>query len=393
MRSFIFVAFMVMLIVQAACSRETSKETQEEHHEDAHTDTSGLLEINKEGQEKAGLQFVTVEQSSVQNLLFVTGKVVADESRMVHIRPLAAGQIQRVLVQPGSDVTSGQPLILIDSIELGDLENEYLKARSNVSVAEQSLKRAENLVKIGAIAQSEYERRKSDYESALASLRSIETKTARYGIDSGTLSDQSAKSSGGQNTLRSPINGVLLEFNAAAGEMADPDVDLFTIGNLESLWVEANVHETDLGLVQLGQQATIRSNAYPDLEFTGEITKIGDVLDVSTRTIKVRCQVPNPERKLKLEMFVDVTIPTSKTREALIVPGEAVQEIDHEPVVFVKQGEDRFEKRDIQLGQKTDRGFEVTSGLKKGEVVVSTGSFSLKSEFLKAEIGSEEHGH
>ena len=137
----------------------------------------------------------------------------------------------------------------------------------------------------------------------------------------------------------------------------------------------------------------IQSEAYPGRIFTGKITKIGDVLDVATRTVRVRSEVPNPDRKLKLEMFVDVVVPTSEIRTALMVPENAIQEIDHNPVVFVKTNETHFQKRNIETGEKSDAGVEVTSGLKPGEVVVTEGSFSLKSEFLKAEIGSDEHGH
>ena len=127
--------------------------------------------------------------------------------------------------------------------------------------------------------------------------------------------------------------------------------------------------------------------------FSGTITKIGDMLDVSTRTVKVRCEVANPNTRLKLEMFVHVMIPTSQTRQALLIPAIAVQEIDHKPVVFVRSDEHHFVLRNIETGEKKESEIEVLSGLKVGETLVTDGSFSLKSEFLKAEIGSDEHGH
>ncbi|HJZ11434.1 MAG TPA: efflux RND transporter periplasmic adaptor subunit, partial [Acidobacteriota bacterium] len=195
------------------------------------------------------------------------------------------------------------------------------------------------------------------------------------------------------SVLRSPRNGVLLKFDSSVGEIVEPAMELFTIGDLSQVWVEANVHETDLSVIDLGREALIRSDAYPDRIFKGKITKIGDVLDVATRTVKVRSEVLNPDRRLKLEMFVDVIVPTSEVRMVLLIPHDAVQEIDHKPVVFVKKDESRFEKRNVQTGEKTDQGIEVISGLKEGEIVVAEGSFSLKSEFLKAEIGSDEHGH
>ncbi|HSE42902.1 MAG TPA: efflux RND transporter periplasmic adaptor subunit, partial [Acidobacteriota bacterium] len=196
-----------------------------------------------------------------------------------------------------------------------------------------------------------------------------------------------------QSILRSPASGVLIKFEAGEGEVIDSEHELFTIADLSKVWVEANVHETDLALIKAGQTAEIRSDAYPDQVFSGKITKIGDILDVATRTVKVRCEVLNPETQLKLEMFVHASIPTSQSRKALLVPTLAVQEIDHKPVVFVKKDDQHFEKRNIETGEKNQSEIEVISGIKPGEIVVSDGSFSLKSEFLKSEIGSDEHGH
>jgi len=368
-----------------------SQEKKEDHHEkEKHSAEAGVIEINKEGQEKAGLKFAAVQEASITNLLRVSGKVVPDESRVVHIRPLAAGRVEKIYITPGSTIAQGQSLVAIDYVDLGELQNSYAKALAAAEVTEQAQKRAEHLTKIGALPQSEYERRKADHQNSIAELNDIEFKLARYNVKPAQLKESSTLTHG---IMRSPRNGVLLEFDAAEGELVEPEHALFTIADLSLVWIEANVHETDLSLVQVGQKAEVRSDAYPGEVFTGMITKVGDMLDVSTRTIKVRCEVPNPETRLKLEMFVHVIIPTSKTRKALLVPNSAVQEIDHKPVVYVKEGESHFRKRNIQTGETSDSGIEVVSGLKPNEMVVTEGSFSLKSEFLKAEIGSDEHGH
>lgn len=383
---------LILLLFLLGCSKssEPDKDKEAEHHDDP-----GILKVDTEAQQKAGLKFATVTESEIRNLLHVNGKVVPDESQVVHIRPLASGRVEKLFVAPGSSVKAGQPLVTFDYVELGELESAYRKAQAEVEVRKQALNRAENLTKIGALAPSEYERRKADHENALADLAEIERKLARYGLRSADLKTlgQSGHSQLTQSILRSPTDGVLIKYEAAEGELVDPQLELFTIADLSSVWVEANVHETDLSLVEVRQEAEIKTDAYAGKIFSGKITKIGDMLDVATRTVRVRCEVPNHDRRLKLEMFVNVTLPTSKTRNALLVPTIAVQEIDHRPVLFVKQGEDHFEKRNIEIGQKTESGVEVVSGLKRGEVVVAEGSFSLKSEFLKAELGSDEHGH
>jgi len=372
------------------------KPAGEKHHEEAghHDEQPGILEITKEGQARAGLGFVQAKKAEIRNLLHVTGKVVPDESRVVHIKPLATGRVEQIFVQPGAEVGKGQSLVAFDYVELGDLESAYRKARAEVKVAEQALKRAEELTKIGALAEAEYQRRRADYENTLAVAREYEIKMSRYNVKPSDVETGATKHSrAAHSILRSPRNGVLLKYESSVGENVEPSMEIFTIGDLSFVWVEANVHETDLSAIDPGREALIQSDAYPARVFKGKITKIGDVLDVATRTVKVRCEVPNPERRLKLEMFVDVVVPTSEIRPALVIPQNAVQEIDHKPVVFVKNDENHFEKRNIETGEKTDQGVEVISGLSEGEVVVTEGSFSLKSEFLKAEIGSDEHGH
>jgi cobalt-zinc-cadmium efflux system membrane fusion protein len=371
------------------------KEENPEHQEKEHVEQSGVLEISAEGQAKAGLKFAKVREDQITNLLRVSGKVVPDDSRVVRIRPLANGRVQELFVTPGSSIAKGQPLVSFDYIELGELQNSYAKAHAAADVTEKALKRAEHLSTIGALPASEYEKRKADHENSLAEIKDIEFKLSRYNISSSQLKnlESSSDSKLTQSVLRSPANGVLIKFEAAEGEVVDSEHELFTIADLSKVWVEANVHETDLALIRAGQTAEIRSDAYPDQIFSGKITKIGDILDVATRTVKVRCEVLNPQTRLKLEMFVHATIPTSKSRIALLVPALAVQEIDHKPVVFVKKDDQHFEKRNVETGETNESEIEVISGIKPGEIVVSDGSFSLKSEFLKAEIGSDEHGH
>jgi cobalt-zinc-cadmium efflux system membrane fusion protein len=381
-------ALQIAVLILCVFGCGTADKHADEHEEEKHVEDSGVLEITKKGQEKSGLKFAAVREDQITNMLKVSGKVVADESRVVHIRPLAKGRVEKIFVTPGSSVSKGQPLISFDYVELGELQNEYAKARAAAEVTENALKRAEQLSNIGALPRSEYEKRKADHESSLANIKNIEFKLTRYNISPSQLNTELT-----QSVLTSPSSGVLTNFDAAEGEIVEPDAELFTIADLSRVWVEANVHETDLRLVKAGQKAEIRSDAYPDQVFSGTITKVGDVLDVATRTVKVRCEILNPKTQLKLEMFVQVTIPTSDTRKTLLIPEVSVQEIDHLPVVFVKKDEEHFEKRNIQVGQRSGTEIEVVSGLNPGETLVTDGSFSLKSEFLKSEIGSDEHGH
>jgi membrane fusion protein, heavy metal efflux system len=163
-----------------------------------------------------------------------------------------------------------------------------------------------------------------------------------------------------------------------------------TVTDLSTVWVQADVYEKDIHSVREGQPAEVVVSSYPDRIFTGRITYVSDVLEPSTRTAKVRVEVPNQQNLLKLEMFATVRIPTPATRSALAIPANAVQNVDGTTVAFVKAAGDRFEKRPLRLGQRSGDWVEVTDGLKAGDTVVTEGSFLLKSEAKKSELGHHE---
>jgi len=150
------------------------------------------------------------------------------------------------------------------------------------------------------------------------------------------------------------------------------------------------VYEKDLGRVQVGQPAFIRVDTYPDIRFSGKVTYISDILDPQTRTARVRCEVANPETKLKLDMFATVELPTSFRRTAISVPVSAIQQLDHRNVVFVRDSQTTFQVRAVDLGRQVKEQVEVLSGIKEGEPVVTQGASHLKAILAGKDLG-EEH--
>ena len=182
----------------------------------------------------------------------------------------------------------------------------------------------------------------------------------------------------------------MIKYNAAEGEAFGPSDEVFTIADLSTAWVLADVYEKDIALIHAGQEARIVTDSYPGETFLGRITYVSDFLDPKTRTAKVRCEVPNRDGRLKLDMFATVQLPTPANRQALLVPAAAIQQVNDRPVVFVRISETEFEPRNVGLGTQSDGWVEVTGGVKKGEVVVAHGSFFLKSTLLRSQIGGEE---
>jgi cobalt-zinc-cadmium efflux system membrane fusion protein len=173
------------------------------------------------------------------------------------------------------------------------------------------------------------------------------------------------------------------------GKVVTPATDLLLISDLDSLWVQADVPEKFLADLRVGRPVEITVQAYGERIFPGRITFIGDTLNPETRTVQVRCQTDNRGRLLKPEMYATVGFELGETRQAVLISGEAIQQVDDHAVVFLREQESRFRVRRIETGRAAGGHIEVRDGLKVGEVIATTGSFLLKSELLKQQAQTE----
>ncbi len=372
-------------------------------------DDRNVVELSLEAQQNVGLAVAEVAERPLRRVVKATGVVSPDQSRLAHIFPLTRGIVEKVYVQLGDQVRRGQPLVSYDNIELGQLIGEYLNLRGGLErlhaqeqVAKKFLDRAQALVELNAIAQREVELRQAEYEQARATVESQRAEIARVEeqIHRFGLTDQDIRGLGGSehgshrtashNVLRVPLSGVITKYEVSAGEVVDRDKELFTIVDTSTVWVLGDVYEKDVGLVRAGGQARIKVPAYPEETFSGRITYVSDFLDPASRTAKVRCVVANRDGRLKLEMFATVEIPAAQQRTALAIPVAALQQVDADTVVFVQRDATHFEKRAVQIGDRTEEWAEVLGGVRKGEKVATAGSFHLKSALLRELIGGEE---
>ncbi|MBN9656544.1 MAG: efflux RND transporter periplasmic adaptor subunit [Acidobacteria bacterium] len=372
--------------------------------------TSGRIHIDTAAQKNVGLAFAQAETRPIGRTLQATGVVSPNESRLVRIKPLARGRIESVNVRLGDRVRAGQVLLVYDNIELGEVVGQYSaalaaldKAKADAEVTRRSLERAKALVDIGALTRAEFEKRSAEYKNALASIESqtadlakTDEKLHRFGLTEDKVKSISphegsgAHRMGSQSRLTAPFDGVVIKYNAAAGQAFGPEDEVFVIADLSTVWVLADLYEKDIASVQRGQDARIVADSYQGETFRGRITNVSDFLDPKTRTAKVRCEVPNADGKLKLDMFVVVQLPAPGVGQAIMIPTTAVQQINDRPVVFVQFSATEFEARNVDLGSRSDAWVEVKSGVKDGERVATTGGFYLKSTMLRAQIGGEE---
>ncbi len=378
---------------------------------DTHADElpPGVVELRVDAMKNAGLVTTEVTARRLPTTIDVTGTVTAEDSRVAHIRPLARGLVERVWVSLGERVSRGQPLATYDNIQLGELVGEYLGAKAVLQQAEADLEvkhrvvaRGRELIKLEAIARQELDVREAELKTAEASVARdqatvsrVEEQLHRFGLSDADLtklsptSGESPHREASHAILRAPFDGVITKYDVAQGEVVEPEQELFTVTDLSQVWVLADIYEKDITKVRAGTDAVVRVDAYPERVFNGRVTYVADIIDPQTRSAKARVVVANPGAALKLDMFARVAVPTADARDALLVPVAAVQTIDNQPVVFVKTGETRFERRTVEPGATAGEYVEIRSGVAAGDAVVGAGSFHLKTALLRERIGDE----
>lgn len=356
---------------------------------------SGLVEISVEAQKHFGMQVEAAQVHELNEYLTVAGNVQAVDSRMNTVRPLARGRLHDVLVRVGDRVVKGQPLATYDNIEAGELAMQLAGARADLErlrVQERNLMRQTDrsraLADIGAVPKKEFEQASADLQSAQQSIKAQESlltgilaRLRRFGVP------QTDTQSTPITTITSPFDGVVTKQEASPGEVVESTSALFTIADLSTVWVQAEVYEKDLGRLRVGQSALITVDTYPNHQFTGKVTYVSDFLDPQTRTAKVRCEVPNGDVRLKLNMFASVNLPTTFSRRTLAVPAGAIQEVGDKTMVFIRKTATQFEPRWVSAGNTVRDLVEITNGLQEGEPVVKAGAFHLKSILVGKDLG------
>lgn len=354
-------------------------------------EAEGLIELTPEAMKAAGIQYAQVTQRTAINALKATGTIEANAQRMQQVTPLVGGRVERVTAVAGDRVRAGAVLAVVSSPEIAELHGKEIEAQARVSLAQSSLRRLRRLSELGAAAGKDLAAAEAEAAMAQAEAAHIRASLRALG------SDERAKGhSISSVALRAPISGTITErfLNAGAGVQAGAPI--FSIADLSTVWVIANIPESQINSMRIGTPAVVRSAALGQSIAQGRITFIDPVLNEETRTGRVRLDVVNPNQQLRIGTFVEVNFHSGATRlEAateLVVPDEAIQTVENKTIVFVPATKPaHFEAREIQVGDQADGLRKVIAGLTAGERIVTRGAFVLKTQMLKGEMG--EHGH
>ncbi|MDR4508277.1 MAG: efflux RND transporter periplasmic adaptor subunit [Candidatus Brocadiaceae bacterium] len=341
-----------------------------------------------------------------------TGEVSPNQDRFVIISPRVSGVIKEVFVDWGERVKKGQPLALLDSIELGEARAEYLKAAAMLKLAEKNYAREQALYEKNITSRKHFLDAENAHEQAHIALNAMKEKLFLMGQNEENIRHMEEKlllmdqEEGDMKymtekekhvyslfTITAPFDGIVIEKKVAVGELKNAFDPVITIADLTHLWVWFDVYEKDIPKVRKENTVTVSVASYPDEQFDGKVTYIGNTIDEKTRTVKVRAEVDNHHEKLKPGMFARVLLQVDNTKKAVGLPETAVQTDGQERFVFVPLKDGYFIRRNVILGMRLDGHVKVINGLESDDPVVIKGGFLLKSEIMKERFGEGCGGH
>src|SRR5713226_4136035 len=329
------------------------------------------VQLSPERLQSIGVRTGRVEIRTVEDEIHVTGNVAIDETRLSTVQVRYSGYIQKVFADATYQyLRKGQPLFTIYSPDLAATEREYL-------VAKQNQRRVAGSTVPGVA------------DSAASLLEAASERLKQWGVPQREIARLESTGQVQQELeVDSPVEGYITERNALPNLTVQPETHLYTVADLSTVWVFAEVFQNDLGRIKAGDRATLTVDAYPGHVFEGRVNFLYPQVDMTTRTVRARLAFLNSGLRLTPGMFVNVALKVPMGKQ-LVIPSSGVLQSGTRQIVFVGRGDGYLEPREIQLGPRAGEDFIVLKGLKEGEEIVTSANFLIDSESqLQAALGS-----
>ncbi|MEO8877713.1 MAG: efflux RND transporter periplasmic adaptor subunit [Polyangiaceae bacterium] len=323
----------------------------------------------------------TVEEQNVDDTVLASGKVAFDDARVTHVFSPVTGKVVKISAQLGEVVKKGQELAIIDSPDISLASSDVGKAQADLVAAQHDFDRQKDLYSQHAASQKDFEQAQDNYSKAKAESDRARAKASLLTAGGGGSVNEGY-------ALRAPIDGTVINRNVSPGVEVQGQysggqaVELFTVGEVDRVWVIADVFEMDVARVQVGQKATVKLQPYPDKIFNCTIDYVSGTLDPQTRTAKLRCSFDNKDGLLKPEMYATVAVSVDQ-RKALAIPRKALIRLGDQTVVFVEtgktpEGKHIFERLPVAVDEQEGSAWlPVQHGLNKGDRVVTDGAILI----------------
>lgn len=342
-----------------------------------------IVPLGQDAVQRAGIAVASVTSGTSGSVIRLPGVVEPNAYRQVVVTPLVAGRVTKVGPALGERVRRGHTLAEIYSPALAEAQTRYHSAQAMLDAHDRELQRTQKLVEIGAASRQELEKIHAEHAAQTAAVQSARSQLELLGVSASALEKMAPGHNVSATTsVPAPIDGVVTERGANAGLNVDIATKLFTVVDLATVWVVANLYEKDFSRVRVGSEAALITSARPDVTLRGRVSYIDPQVSADTRTAKVRIEVPNPSGELRLGMYADVVVTGASGTSAPRVPRSAVQNVGDRTVVYLANPKEpgKFVEREVRLGQASGEQLDVVSGVQTGDVVVTEGSFFIRAE-------------
>jgi membrane fusion protein, heavy metal efflux system len=359
--------------------------------------------LTPEQQAAGKIETQAVALSDAPEMLRVAGRIALADDKTWHVGVRTDGIVMAVLVGLGDRVEKGQVLARYHADEVREARAQYRKGLAELNrlqaaqaLAQRNYDRAQTLLSLKAASVQQVEEARQELLAAQTSVRGAQVEVDRgrdqLEDDLRVPADPPAGTPveiADEVPILAPASGYIIEKRITPGKTVQTASDTFVIGDLSEVWMLANVRQEQLARLRVGQPATVTLGGIPNSRFPGKLTNLGQQLDEATRVMQVRIVLNNPGNRLKPEMLANAEIPVGAGKPGLVVPSDAIQQINNQDVVFVRSAADRFTVRSVRIGETVDGKTPVLEGLKPGEQIAVQGSFVLKSQLLKSTMESE----
>ena len=326
------------------------------------------------------LKFGTPSMSDITGSLRVAAHVETDAQLIAHVGSPVAGRILKLLVFEGQNVKAGTVLAMLHSTNLSDTQFALVKAASQQGLAAAAEKRAEQLVEADVIGRAELERRRAELLQASTEAASYRTQLRGLGMTEGQIHQlETTRKLSADYPIVTPKSGTVLKRDIAIGQVVQPADPAFTIADLSSVWIVANVPEEDAGPLRKGIEVEVEIPALPGKKITGRLSFVSPIVDPATRTVAVRMDVGNPGGLLKPDELASMTF-IGQSDSKLTVPNTAVIRDENKDYVFVQIAPERYVLREVNLGEEENDRRVVLDGVEQDERIVTEGAFHLNNQ-------------
>ncbi len=387
----------VLITVCGLCScAQKVASVKDDHREQSSKTQTQAISIDAGVGSDLGITLATAEESSLAAPISATGQLQINEDASWMVGAITDGKIISMPARVGDLVSEGQVLAVLHSHEVHDARATYRQALAQLArekvLSEQARTvrdRTRRLFELRAASREQLDAAEAMYLSTTNAVATAQADVDKAKFHLTDFLEVPVEPGGDDHgspmeglRIKSPAAGTVMERKATVGTVVSVGDPVFTIADLDSLWLIAAVNEADLSRVRPGRRVAVVVRAFPGRTFSGRVLRLGERLDPQTRTLQVRVLVPNPQGLLKPDMFATAEFETDENPRALHIPEAAVQEADGKPIVFVRQDSQSFSPRRVTLGARTQGQIEIRSGLRAGDQVVVNGSYLLKTELL-----------